>query len=565
MNKSLTRKFNFFRYLAIVALVCTICMVIVLCGEALKPGDKSGATSGEVEDTIKDFIPDIPDNQQTYELVSIRCKQLGSSGAVGEKLTLTFAYTPSQATNKQLTFSSSDPSIVSVDESGVVTFNSYGTATITAKSQSNPSVKTSVKLFCSGVPADDISNIYPTFDNKAGGAPKHEIAEGTYADIGFVNDQGQIVSISTLNVVCNDPDILRMDNTKHFVAIKPGVTTITITNPKTNQSKDVAITVIESDTFAAPESFEFSQDVLYVDKNTTFDPRENISKILPEGATFDTRFCSVKCLDASLFDVSSDIYTATTLGETYFQITSYATGSVSTFKVVVVEPLPKQLIVMGNDRIVRGEQYTYTVFDGQRDCDKVTWSIIKGGATITDDGKLVANKLGNVVIRATSTQDESIYVDFTVRVSLYENFHTFVRKIFGHFSAFALLGIEFAATFFLLSGRARFFSPLFALFSGAAVAAITEVLQMPIFTPNRGPSVKDALIDTAGVAAGVVVTAIIVALYFVIVRLISKKNCQQTWFVISKLSFKTMLMPAKKIFDDTKNDQTTATQTNTKD
>ena len=557
MNKRLLSKFNFFRYLAIVALICTIFMTGLLCFEALKPGDKSGATSGEVEDTIKDIIPDIPDNEQNYDLVSIRCKQSGASRSVGEKLTLTFAYTPSQATNKELTFSSANPSIVSVDESGVATFHSYGTATITAKSKSNSSIKTTFKLVCSGVAAGDISNIYPTFDEESGATAKYQVPEGTYSYICFRDEQGQVVSVSTLKIVCNNPDILRMNDTEHFVAIKPGVATITVTNKKTNQIKDIVITVTESDSFSAPEIFQFKQDVMQVDKNITFDPRDNISNILPEGATFDTRFCQVNCLDESLFDVASGIYTATTLGETYFQITSYATGEIFSFKVVIVEPLPKQFIVMGNDRIVCDKQYTYTVFDGERDCDKVTWSVVKGGATITADGKLVATKLGNVVIRATSTQDESVYVDYTVRVSLYENFHTFVRKIFGHFSAFAVLGVGFAVTFFLLCGRARGLSPIFAFLSGVAVAALTEVLQLPIFTPNRGPSVNDALIDSAGVATGVAITALVVALYFIVVRLTSKQKYQQTWFAISKLSFKTMFKPAKKIFEDTTNESST--------
>ncbi len=550
MNKKLVRKFNFWRLLGILALVCTIFMVLLLCYEALKPGEASSDTSGEVEDTIKDIIPDIPDNEQNYELVSIRCKQSGSSRPIGEKLQLTFVYTPSQATNKDLSFSSANPNIASVDENGVVTFNAYGECKITATSKANPSIKTTFKVVCSGVPAGDISNIYPTFSDKTGAPANYEVPEGTYSYICFRDEQGQVVSVDTLKIVCHDSTILRMSDTKHFVAIKPGTARVTITNKKTNQTKDITITVTQSDDFSAPELFEFSENVLYIDKNTTFDPRDNISHVLPDGATFDKRFCSISCSDSSLFDVAVDTYTAVQLGEAYFQITSYATGEVSMFRVVVVEPLPNELSIIGNDRIVRDKEYSYTAFDGERDCDKVIWSVVKGGATITQDGALVASKLGNVVIRATSTQDESIYVDMQVRVSLFENFHSFVRKFFGHFSAFAILGVGFTVTYFVLGGRTRKLSPIFAFLSSAIVAAITEVLQMPIFTQNRGPSVKDVFIDSGGAACGVLATVVIILLYFLIVKLISKRKYEQIKLVISKLSFKTMFAPAKKLFAD---------------
>ena len=556
MNKRLVKEFNFWRYLAILALICTTFMVLRLCFEALKPGEASSDTSAGVEDTIKDIIPDIPDNNQNYELVSIRCKQANASRPVGSQLKLTFAYSPSQATNKELTFSSNKPAIASVDESGVVTFNAYGECKITAISKANPSIKTSFKVVCSGVPAGDISNIYPTFSDEAESSAKYEVAEGTYAYICFRDAQGQVVSVDTLQIVCHDSTILRLSDTNHFVAIKPGTAKITVTNKTTNQSKDINIQVTESAEFTAPELFEFEEHVLYVNTNTTFNPRDNISAILPEGATLDKRFCAISCTNKSLFEIAGETYTAISVGEAYFDFTAYASGVTSRYRVVVVEPLPEQLTIMGSDRIVCDKQYQYTVFDGERDCDKISWSIVKGGATITQDGKLVATKLGNVVVRATSTQDENIFVDFTVRVSKYENFHTFVRKIFGHFSAFAILGVGFAVTYFLLFGKARKFSPILAFLSSAVVATITEILQLPIFTQNRGASVKDVFLDSEGAAFGVLFTVILILLFFFITKLVSKRKFEQTKLAISRLSFGTMFKSAKKLFADVV-DQTT--------
>ena len=49
MKKRLVREFNFWRFLGILALICTMFMVWLLCYEALKPGEKSSDTSQDVE------------------------------------------------------------------------------------------------------------------------------------------------------------------------------------------------------------------------------------------------------------------------------------------------------------------------------------------------------------------------------------------------------------------------------------------------------------------------------------------------------------------------------------
>ena len=53
---------------------------------------------------------------------------------VGDTKTLSILFTPSNASDKTTTFTSSDSNIVSVDNSGVVTAIAPGTATISASS-----------------------------------------------------------------------------------------------------------------------------------------------------------------------------------------------------------------------------------------------------------------------------------------------------------------------------------------------------------------------------------------------------------------------------------------------
>ena len=61
--------------------------------------------------------------------------------SIGKTLTLSCTIEPSNATNKELIWSSSDETIATVDAQGVVTGVKAGTVTITVASKSNPSVK----------------------------------------------------------------------------------------------------------------------------------------------------------------------------------------------------------------------------------------------------------------------------------------------------------------------------------------------------------------------------------------------------------------------------------------
>ena len=81
----------------------------------------------------------------------------------------------------------------------------------------------------------------------------------------------------------------------------------------------------------------------------------------------------------------------------------------------------------------------------------------------------------------------------------------FLRKA-AHFSEFAALGMSFTWLFGMLSGK-KAWSLSLPLICGATAAAIDETIQL--FSPDRGPSIKDVGIDTCGVIAGIVVLSLL--------------------------------------------------------
>lgn len=70
----------------------------------------------------------------------------------------------------------------------------------------------------------------------------------------------------------------------------------------------------------------------------------------------------------------------------------------------------------------------------------------------------------------------------------------------AHFSEFAALGFSLAWLWGMVSKK-KLWALLLPTVSGASCAAIDETIQL--FTPDRGPSIKDVGIDTAGVITGI--------------------------------------------------------------
>lgn len=82
-----------------------------------------------------------------------------------------------------------------------------------------------------------------------------------------------------------------------------------------------------------------------------------------------------------------------------------------------------------------------------------------------------------------------------------ELFHLLIRKA-AHFTEFACLGALLTWRWGM-AGEKGFHLWCLPLFCGMAAAMTDETIQM--FTPDRGPSLTDVWIDTAGVLTGITV------------------------------------------------------------
>lgn len=86
----------------------------------------------------------------------------------------------------------------------------------------------------------------------------------------------------------------------------------------------------------------------------------------------------------------------------------------------------------------------------------------------------------------------------------------YLLRKFGHFSEFGALGFCLTC-FFLMQGQQGFHRFSAPLLCAMLAANIDEAIQT--ITPDRGPSVIDVWIDTAGAATGIIVVLLGYALW----------------------------------------------------
>lgn len=173
----------------------------------------------------------------------------------------------------------------------------------------------------------------------------------------------------------------------------------------------------------------------------------------------------------------------------------------------------------------------------------VTWSAVKGTGTIDPEtGTLSDLKVGkNLTVRATYNGDESIFVDYKIKVVMYENFASSMRKLIGHFLLFVVIGFGLAYTYTFMIKPRILAAPL-AFASGFALAGISELLQLPSVTTGRYATWSDVLIDFMGASAGIVFAFVVLGIILLIVRFTKSRGEFKTAF--SAVSAKTMFRPA---------------------
>lgn len=511
------------------ALVCTLVLWAGLWIASATPGTESGSSTQFVADKIDSkydvsskFDAKIVTQNVTLERSSTEKLYADRS----EQLKLTFS--PQNTLDKEVYFESEDEKIATVDSNGVVTCHSWGSTFIYVYLKSNPSLYNFVQIDCYGKNPQNIENNVISLPET--------IKRGKYA-VARINDGDTSHNCATFT---SSDDSVAAVNDGLVYGVSAGEATITATFD-CGKSVSTTVSVEDNPNFVMPQKIIFKQNPTLIHKQT-HSISDLIERVEPQGASAD--FIVTSNGDNSVSILSNGIYVSKT-GTVVLTFTSAYNPSLSENVTVTLQKNPPtQLRISGKDVITPHSTAVYKAAHMPTAyASDVKWEVVKGKATITSKGALVAEAYGKVVIRCTSTIDPSIYVEKTVEVKLFSNTYEMVRKFMGHGGLSALLGFGIVGTLFLLCKRkwgcAVLSAPLCFIYAG-----VSEGIQY--FTPGRFCTITDVLIDFIGCLIGMAVATVLVAVVLVIWRLASKKSFESLSYAYRNLNFGNLLKKTYK-------------------
>ena len=582
--------FKGLRALALTALFCTIALTLFIWGEALTPGDKSAIQSVKVSDNIQSAMKSDEPAPPVSAVTGFEVTKVVRDGKeidtdkyyIGDKVRLSVSVLPENADTSDLYFErgANEPEdCINVEENGEVTLLAWGWRRVLVKSRKNPSVILFDKqLNCVGVNPDAVTSISATI-RKVGTAKDTDVLQiGDEYVLGIFTDNGLETSTTETRLFINGKKTRENENL-YFLPAKQffyprAEGTVHLKFEYAGKTAEKTVTVVPGK--IPPAAFTFTNN--RVTKNTdgsfslTMEKGEHIKNIIKElgfsPLNKDGKIVKIGLRDL-VFDNSPDeigknfrftlngkivncaaynlhAYKPGTATITY---TSLYDKNIKATLHVTVPDVVDGLTVVAPDRCVKGGKIDLTAYTGGNVTKNVKWEVVKGEGSIDENGVFTSDKSGKVTVRATYVGRPDLTVEKTITVSVFDTFHTLIRKGLGHFSLFLVLGFGLFGTFFLLI-KPRWVSLPLSLLSAFVVAGISEMFQLPVFTSGRYATWPDVAIDFLGALSGIgiaVVAVSIVGLIWFKAKPESFKNMKNEF---SFLAFKTSFKKQEKIFTD---------------
>lgn len=150
----------------------------------------------------------------------------------GQTGNITATVAPANTTDKTVTFSSSAPTIITVDNTGKWTAVKAGTATITASTSNNKTATVSATVQAKVIPVTGVT-VTPTSINPTEGETATITATVAPSD----------ATNKTVTFSSSDNAIVTVDNTGKWVAVKAGTATITAKTTDGSKTATTSVTV----------------------------------------------------------------------------------------------------------------------------------------------------------------------------------------------------------------------------------------------------------------------------------------------------------------------------------
>lgn len=578
--------FKGLRALALTALFCTIALTIFIWGEALTPGDKSAIQSVKVSDNIQSAMKSDEPAPPVSAVTGFEVTKVVRDGKeidtdkyyIGDKVRLSVSVLPENADTSKLYFErgfDEPENYINVEENGEVTLSKWGYHRVVIKSKDNPdNVLYDLKIYNEGVNPDRIKEIKTKIflGNDILEADEDEIitlktCEEYFLSVTAVtDDEYNGYGVSTI-----ETEIL-IDGKKHnandkifflpakqwFYPLKTTDGDLTLEIKLGDKTVSQKIRIVKG---SRPEATGFIFDSKRITKNDdgsfSLTMKKDEHLVITSQLDFHAENES-EGAPSNIISKSSDTNVVST-DTTHLHAYKPGTATITYFSIydntitatlhVTVPDVVDGLTVVAPDRCVKGGKIDLTAYTGGNVTKNVKWEVVKGEGSIDENGVFTSDKSGKVTVRATYVGRPNLTVEKTITVSVFDTFHTLIRKGLGHFSLFLVLGFGLFGTFFLLI-KPRWASLPLSLLSAFVVAGISEMFQLPVFTSGRYATWPDVAIDFLGALSGIgiaVIAVSIVGLIWFKAKPESFKNMKNEF---SFLTFKTSFKKQEKIFTD---------------
>ena len=582
--------FKGLRALALTALFCTIALTLFIWGEALTPGDKSAIQSVKVSDNIQSAMKSDEPAPPVSAVTGYVVKSVRRDGKVltdvdhyytGDVLELGVKCLPENADTSKLYFErgfDEPEDYITVKENGEVTLLAWGYRRVIVRSKDNPdNVLYDSKIYNEGVNPEKIKEIKTKIflGDEILEADEDKIitlktCEEYFLSVTAVTDDkynGYGVSTIETEILIdgekfnNDGKIFFLPAKQWFYPLKPtdGDSTLKLEIKLGDKTFPQKIRIVEG---SKPEATGFTFDnkqrvtknddgsfSLTMEKNDHLIITSQLGfRAINESDGAPSNIIS-KSSDTNVVSADTTHLHAYKPGTATITYTSLYDKNIKATLHVTVPDVVDGLTVVAPDRCVKGGKIDLTAYTGGNVTKNVKWEVVKGEGSIDENGVFTSDKSGKVTVRATYVGRPDLTVEKTITVSVFDTFHTLIRKGLGHFSLFLVLGFGLFGTFFLLI-KPRWASLPLSLLSAFVVAGISEMFQLPVFTSGRYATWPDVAIDFLGALSGIgiaVVAVSIVGLIWFKAKPESFKNMKNEF---SFLTFKTSFKKQEKIFTD---------------
>lgn len=578
--------FKGLRALALTALFCTIALTIFIWGEALTPGDKSAIQSVKVSDNIQSAMKSDEPAPPVSAVTGYVVKSVRRDGKVltdvdhyytGDVLELGVKCLPENADTSGLYFErgfDESEDYINVEENGEVTLSKWGYHRVVIKAKDNPdNVLYDLKIYNEGVNPEKIKEIKAKIyhgdymlEADKDRVITLETCEEYFLSVTAENiDNDKVYGVSTIETEIlidgekfnNDGKIFFLPAKQWFYPLKPTDGYLILEIKLGDKTVSQKIRIVEG---SRPEATGFIFDSNRVSgKNGSFSLTMKKDEHLV--ITSQLGFRAINASDgapSNIISKSSDSYVVNA-STTHLHAYKPGTATITYFSIydntitatlhVTVPDVVDGLTVVAPDRCVKGGKIDLIAYTSGNVTKNVKWEVVKGEGSIDENGVFTSDKSGKVTVRATYVGRPDLTVEKTITVSVFDTFHTLIRKGLGHFSLFLVLGFGLFGTFFLLI-KPRWVSLPLSLLSAFVVAGISEMFQLPVFTSGRYATWQDVAIDFLGALSGIGIAVVAVSIVGLIWFKAKPESFKNMINEFSFLTFKTSFKKQEKIFTD---------------